>query len=173
MARKKITPKPAVDSKAKKKRDARLKINALKKTKKTKASFFKCKQCLGYIKVELKKSHFCEKPTELNLIKVLNEDGKEAWEAIKRLCTSFGTQKIYASAKAIMFSRRVCFCFVRPKPTGLEMIFFLNQKLSDPLIKRTQAYSKTKYAHTLKIVHADQIDHPLTDWLRQAWELAI
>jgi hypothetical protein len=134
-------------------------------------AWFKCPQCRGYLKVADRKSHACEPPTEQSLTAVLSEDGREAWAELRRFATSLGPQRVYASAKAIMFARRICYFFVRPKARGLVLCFFLDRPLQDAAIRRLQTYGKSKHAHLLTVSHRDQVEEPLTDWLREAWEL--
>jgi hypothetical protein len=143
-----------------------------KSQKRSRPSYFKCPQCLGYFKLEKKKAHVCVEPSEANLVRILNEDCVEVWYDLRKFATDLGDQRVYASAKAIMFSRRICYFFVRPKPKEIELCLFLNRRLKDSTIHRVQAYSKSKFAHTIKLRHVDQIGVPLTDWLREAWDLA-
>lgn len=107
--------------------------------------------------------------TENALISNLDEDLKEAWYKIKEFSHSLGDQRVYASGKAIMFSKKFCFFFVRPKKSYLEVVVFLpdNQKLPD--FKSVQKVSKTKYAHTFKLLHPDQVEGVLTETIRQAF----
>lgn len=142
------------------------------KVVKKRPSFFKCPECLGYFKTAKKKTHFCVKSTEESLTQVLDEDGKGAWLALRAFAVGLGDQRIYTSAKAIMFSRRICYFFVRPKSKRLELTFFLNHELKSPIIHSVKGYSKIKFAHTVHLNHEDQIEVPLTDWLREARELA-
>ncbi len=71
-----------------------------------------------------------------------------------------------------MFSRDVCYMFLRPKKSFVEVCFFLPKTLKNPLIKRTQATSKKKVSHLFNLVHADQVEEPLMNWLREAYEYA-
>ena len=100
-----------------------------------------------------------------------NEDLVDAWTKLRDFTESLGEQRIYTSAKAIMFARRICHAFVRPKKSYLELCFFLNHPLKNDEVK-VQKLSKVKYAHTFRLVHSDQVEEPLTDWLRQAFELS-
>jgi hypothetical protein len=70
-----------------------------------------------------------------------------------------------------MFSRKACYCFVRPKKRFLELCVFLGRTVRSPLIARSDSSSKTKVYHIIKIRHRDQVEPPLTDWLREAYEL--
>ena len=60
-------------------------------------------------------THDCRTTTEAALTRDLSEDLRDAWERLRETAVSFGDQRIYASGTAIMFSRRVCYFFVRPK----------------------------------------------------------
>jgi hypothetical protein len=100
-----------------------------------------------------------------------NEDFADAWAKLREFEESLGEQRIYTSEKAIMFARRICHAFVRPKKSYLELCFFLNRPVKSADLK-VQERSKVKYAHTFRLVHPDQVEEPLTDWLRQAFELS-
>ena len=60
-------------------------------------------------------AHDCWTTTEAALTKGLSEDLREAWERLRETAADFGEQRIYASGHAIMFSRKTCYFFVRPK----------------------------------------------------------
>ncbi len=154
------------------KRKSKSKVEKESARKSTRAAYFKCKQCLGYIQLKLRKSHVCAVPTEHDLIQILDEEGLEAWSALREYASGLGPNRIYASAKAIMFARRICYLFVRPKAKGLELCFFLDRSLKHPMIKRVQDSTRTKFAHTLVLKHRDEVEEPLTSWLREAWALA-
>lgn len=108
--------------------------------------------------------------TEADVLSDVDEDFREAFTKLRDFATSLGEQRVYASARAIMFSRRVCYLFVRPQKKYLEMVFFLSRDLEDALIHKTEERSATKFAHTVRLLHADQIEEPLTDWVREAYE---
>lgn len=101
--------------------------------------------------------------TETALIENLNEDLIEAWEKIKSFSLNLGEQRVYASGKAIMFSKKTCFFFVRPKKSYLEVVVFLSSPKKLKTFKSVVAVSKAKYAHTFKLVHADQVEGELTE----------
>jgi len=120
--------------------------------------------------VEDKQEHDCWTTTEKNLTSDLSEDLMEAWERLRETASSFGEQRIYASHKSIMFSRRTCYFFVRPKKKVLEVWFFLGRTLKTPLVRKTQNASKLKFAHMVHVMHRDQVEPPLTDWLKEAFD---
>ena len=66
----------------------------------------------------------------------------------------FGDQRVYASHSSIMFSRRACYFFVRPKKKMLELCFFLGRTVKSPLVRRAMAASRTKVAHIVHITIA-------------------
>jgi len=94
----------------------------------------------------------------------------EAWERLRETASEFGEQRIYASHHSIMFSRNVCYFFVRPKKKVLEVWFFLGRTVKAPLVRKTLQSSKVKVAHLVHVTHRDQVEAPLTDWLREAFE---
>ena len=69
-----------------------------------------------------------------------------------------------------MFSRKACYFFVRPKKNVLEIWFFLGRRLKAPMVRKTLQSSKLKVAHLVHVVHRDQVEPPLTDWLKEAFD---
>lgn len=110
--------------------------------------------------------------TEENLTRDLSEDLMDAWLRLREAACAFGEQRIYASHKSIMFSRKSCYFFVRPKKKVLEICFFLKRTLKAPRVRKQQPVSKVKVSHLIHIVHRDEIEAPITDWLQEAYELA-
>ncbi len=107
--------------------------------------------------------------TEEALTKNLGEDLLEAWLKIREFSSGLGEQRIYASGKAIMFSKKTCFFFVRPKQSYLEVVIFLSASKIRKGFKSVRAVSKTKYAHTFKLLHADQVESTLTEAIEEAY----
>lgn len=108
--------------------------------------------------------------SESYLIQELDEDLKDAWAKIRELGASLGEQRIYASGRAIMFSKKVCYFFVRPKKKYLETVIFLQRKKSPEYFKSIQPVSKTKFAHTFRLTHADQIEGELVEAIQEAYK---
>jgi hypothetical protein len=127
---------------------------------------FHCKQ-----PIEPGEPHDCWTTTEAALTRDLPEDLREAWERLRETAVEFGDQRIYASHHSIMFSRKVCYFFVRPKRSHLEVCFFLGRRLRTPRVRRVVATSKIKFAHLVQVRHRDEVEAPLTDWLREAYGL--
>jgi hypothetical protein len=96
----------------------------------------------------------------------------DAWERLRDTASEFGEQRIYASHHSIMFSRKACYFFVRPKKKALEVWFFLGRKLKAPRVKQTLQSSKLKVAHLVQVTHRDEVEAPLTDWLREAFDMS-
>jgi hypothetical protein len=129
-----------------------------------------CYHCKQWI--EAGEAHDCWTTTETALTGDLDDDLRGAWERLRETGESFGDQRIYASHNSIMFSRTSCYFFVRPKRTFLEVCVFLGQPRKAPQVRRVERASKTKLAHLIQIRHRDEVEAPLTDWLREAYELA-
>ncbi len=106
--------------------------------------------------------------TEDFLIRDLSEDLQEAWQKLRSFGESLKPQKIYASHNSIMFSKKVCCFFVRPKKSFLEVWIFLPKKVAG--LKSMQSGKKEKYCNLFKLIHADQVEEPLTDWIRESFE---
>ena len=126
---------------------------------------FHCKK-----KLKPGEPHDCWSTTEAALTAHLTPDLRDAWVRLRETAEALGDQRIYASHHSIMFSRKSCYFFVRPKNTYLELCIFLPRTLEAPQIRRAQATSKTKVAHTLRVQHRDEVEAPLTHWLREAYE---
>jgi hypothetical protein len=116
--------------------------------------------------------HDCWTTTEAALTADLSEDLWEAWERLREAAASLGDQRIYASHKSIMFSRAACYCFVRPKPKVLEVCVFLDRAIKAPQVRRSDPASRHKIANILHIRHRDEVEAPITDWLREAYEFS-
>jgi hypothetical protein len=71
-----------------------------------------------------------------------------------------------------MFSRKSCYFFVRPKRNHLEVCIFLGRAVKAPQVRRVDRASKAKTVHTVHIRHRDEVEAPLTDWLREAYEMS-
>jgi hypothetical protein len=122
--------------------------------------------------VEDKERHDCWTTTEKNLTSELPENLLEAWERLRETAVSFGEQRIYASHNSIMFSRKACYFFVRPKKKVLEVCFFLGRTLRSSVVRKTIEASKRKVAHLVHVTHRDEIEPPLTDWLHEAFNVS-
>jgi hypothetical protein len=114
--------------------------------------------------------HDCWTTTEQALTRELSEDLMNAWERLRETASEFGVQRIYASHKSIMFSRKTCYFFVRPKKKLLEIWFFLGREIKAPMVRKTVQSSKVKVAHLVYVTHRDEVEAPLTDWLREAFD---
>ena len=129
-----------------------------------------CYHCKQW--VEEGEAHDCWTTTEAALTQDLSEDLQDAWERLRETAASFGEQRIYASHKSIMFSRKSCYFFVRPKRNFLEVSVFLGRALKAPQIRRVDRVSKSKVVHVIHIRHRDEVEAPITDWLQEAYELS-
>ncbi len=127
---------------------------------------FHCKR-----RVEPGESHDCWTTTEAALLKPLPEELRDAFERLRETALTFGEQRIYASHHSIMFSRDSCYFFVRPKKSFLEVCLFLAREIKAPRIHRCDRSSKSKFFHIVRIQHRDEVESPLTDWLREAYTL--
>jgi len=115
--------------------------------------------------------HDCWTTTEAALTAHLPEDLRDAWERLRETAAEFGEQRIYASHKSIMFARDACYFFVRPKTKVLELCIFLGREVKAAQVRKADRSSKTKVYHIIHITHRDEVEAPLTDWLREAYEL--
>jgi hypothetical protein len=129
-----------------------------------------CYHCKHW--VEEGEEHDCWTTTEAALIGGLSEDLRDAWERLREAAVSLGEQRIYASHHSIMFSRKTCHFFVRPKQKYLELCVFLGRRLEAPQVRRVDHASKSKFYHLIRIVHRDEVELPITDWLKEAYELS-
>ena len=127
---------------------------------------YHCKQWVG-----TGEAHDCWTTTAAALTEGLSEDLQDAWERIHETAAAFGEQRVYASHNSIMFARKSCYFFVRPKKTFLEVCVFLGRTVKSPIVRRADNASKTKVVHVIRVVHRDEVEPPLTDWLREAYEL--
>ena len=127
-----------------------------------------CYHCKQW--VEEGEAHDCWTTTEAALIQDLSEDLRDAWERLRETAADFGEQRIYASHNSIMFSRKSCYFFVRPKKRFLEVCVFLGRTVKAPQVKRADSASRAKVAHVIHVRHRDEVEAPITDWLREAYD---
>jgi hypothetical protein len=116
-------------------------------------------------------AHDCWTTTEAALTADLSDDLREAYERIRETAAEFGEQRIYASGTAIMFARDTCYFFVRPRRSSLQLCVFLGRAVRAPQIRRAETRSAAKTCHIIDVTHRDQVEAPITDWLREAYEL--
>jgi uncharacterized protein DUF5655 len=129
-----------------------------------------CYHCKQW--VEEGQAHDCWTTTEGALTRDLSDELRDAWERLRETAVEFGDQRIYASHSSIMFSRKSCYFFVRPKRKFLEVSVFLGRTVKAPQIRRVDRASRAKMVHILRITHRDEVESPITDWLREAYELS-
>ena len=127
-----------------------------------------CYHCKQWI--EAGEAHDCWTTTEQALTRDLSDDLQEAWERLRETAAAFGEQRIYASHNSIMFARKSCYFFVRPKKTLLEVCVFLGRALKAPQVRRVDRTSKSKVAHIVHVRHRDEVEAPLTTWLQEAYD---
>ena len=128
-----------------------------------------CYHCKQWI--EEGEPHDCWTTTEAALTGELSDDLKDAWERLRETAVAFGEQRMYASHHSIMFSRKVCYFFVRPRTRFLEVCIMLGRPLKAPQIRTVMAGSRSKFANMIRITHRDEVEAPITDWLLEAYRL--
>lgn len=116
-------------------------------------------------------AHDCWTTTEAALTKDLSEDLQDAYARLREAAVELGDQRIYASHHSIMFARKAAYFFVRPKRNHLEVVIFLGRAIKAPQIKKVHESSKIKRAHVIHVRHRDEIESPITDWMREAYAL--
>ena len=129
-----------------------------------------CFHCKQWIREG--EEHDCWTTTEAALTQDLSEDLREAWEGVRETAAGFGDQRIYASHHSIMFSRKSCYFFVRPKKSFIELCIFLGREVKAPQVRRADSASKSRIVHFIRITHRDEVEPPVTDWLREAYEFS-
>ena len=127
-----------------------------------------CYHCKQW--VEEGEAHNCWTTTESALTQDLSEDLRDAWERLRDTAAAFGEQRIYASHNSIMFSRKSCYFFVRPKKSFLEVCVFLGRTVKSPQVRRVDRASKSKVVHVIQVRHRDEVEAPITDWLQEAYD---
>jgi hypothetical protein len=127
-----------------------------------------CYHCKQW--VEDDEPHDCWTTTETALTKDLSEDLQDAYARLRGAAVELGEQRIYASHSSIMFARKACYFFVRPKRKFLEVVIFLGRAIKSPRVKKVVESSKVKRAHIIQVKHRDEVEEPLTDWLREAYD---
>ena len=128
-----------------------------------------CAHCKTFVSEG--QAHDCWTTTEAVLTAELSPDLLDAWERLREAAAEFGEQRIYASHNSIMFARKVCYFFVRPKRSFLEVTIFLERAVKAPQIRRVRRSSRSKFTHVVHVRHRDEVEAPITDWLLEAYRL--
>ena len=123
---------------------------------------YECYHCKQWIAEG--EAHDCWSTTERALTEGLSEDLRDAWERLRESAVELGEQRIYASHNSIMFARKACYFFVRPKRSFLEVVIFLGRAVKSAKIKKVVESSKVKRAHMIQVRHRDEVEPPITDW---------
>ena len=110
--------------------------------------------------------------TEDEQLAGLSEELVDAWQLLRSYLIGLGEQESHTSHRSIMFGRKTCYAFVRPKKNFIELNFFLPEALDSELIKKVTAVSKTKFVHVVLLTHSDQVERPLTEWIKKAYSHA-
>jgi len=50
------------------------------------------------------------------------------------------------------------------------VVFFLGRTVRSSKIRQTLQSSRAKVAHIVRVTHRDEVEAPLTDWLREAYD---
>jgi hypothetical protein len=130
-----------------------------------------CYHCKQW--VEEGEAHDCWTTTESALTQDLSDDLRDAWARLRETAADFGEQRIYASHNSIMFSRKSCYFFVRPKKHFLEVCVFLGRAVKAPQVRRVDRTSKSKVAHVIQVRHRDEVEAPITEWLQEAYDYSM
>jgi hypothetical protein len=126
-----------------------------------------CYHCKRWI--EDFSTHDCWTTTPEALTRDLSEDLRDAWERLRETALDLGEQRMYASHSSIMFSRKACYFFVRPRPKYLELCVFLGRALVAPHVKKAAPSSSIKFYNLIRITHRDEVEAPITEWLAEAY----
>jgi hypothetical protein len=130
-----------------------------------------CYHCKQWI--EEGEAHDCWTTTEAALTRELPDELRDAWERLRETAAEFGEQRIYASHNSIMFSRKSCYFYVRPKKSFLEVCVFMGRAVQSPHVRRSDPASKTKFLNIIQLKHRDQVEAPITDWLLEAYDFSV
>jgi hypothetical protein len=74
-----------------------------------------CYHCKQWI--EAGEDHDCWITSKAALTEDLSEDLRDSWERLRETAVSFCDQRIYASHKSIMFSRKSCYFLLQASET--------------------------------------------------------
>jgi hypothetical protein len=128
----------------------------------------RCPQCKRWLS-RSSEAHYCEEATEEEVVGHLEDDLLDAWQKLRETALELGPQRVYASGKAVMFARSVCYFFIKTRKKSLELCIFLPERVEHPWVKTIRQVAKSKFAHTVLVEHEDQVASPLTGWLERAW----
>ena len=139
------------------------------KAKASAADGHTCYHCKEWVKDG--EAHDCWTTTEAALTRDLTADLRDAWERLRETAAELGEQRIYASHHSIMFARKTCYLFVRPKRSFLELNVFLGRTIRAPQVKRVIGESGRRRVHVIQVRHRDEVESPITDWIEEPYRL--
>ncbi|MCX6602287.1 MAG: hypothetical protein NTV52_01690 [Acidobacteria bacterium] len=74
----------------------------------------RCPHCKRWLS-RSSEEHFCREATEAEVVGHLEGDLLDVWRKLRETALELGPQRVYASAKAVMFARSVCYFFVKTR----------------------------------------------------------
>src|SRR5947199_8417283 len=109
-----------------------------------------CYHCKQW--VEEGEEHDCWTTTETGLTQDLSGDLQDAWERLRETAVSFGDQRIYASHKSVMFSRKSCYLFVRSKRILFEVYVLLGLTMKTAEVRIVELSSTSKIDYCINTI---------------------
>jgi hypothetical protein len=114
----------------------------------------------------------CWTTTETALRRISEEISGRLGAAAETAAALGGTTDLrFAQIGDVLTPSRDATSLVRPDQLP-QVCVFLGRTLKAPQVRRVDRASKHKIFHIIQIRHRDEVEAPITDWLREAYELS-
>ncbi len=105
--------------------------------------------------------HFAKRPPRI----------RDLYHSLMEAVTDFGPMKTEAVKNAIMVKNGPTFLAIKPRKDHIIVEFALDRPVDEFPVYKVMQYSKSKWAHYLKLDDQADIDELLLGWLREAYDL--
>lgn len=105
---------------------------------------------------------FVDKPDEIVL----------AWDALTQLVMAWQPNVYAASTKSIVYTSQKAWLIIKPMKVQLDIKFYCDERIEDPLIKRHSAYGQ-KVAHHIRIGTPEEVTLDLLALIKQGYDYSL
>src|SRR5262245_51410442 len=137
-------------------------------TEKSKPPLWQCPEC-GERFVTRNMSHSCGHHSIDEHFYDKDPHIRELFEVLVRAVRRIGPVHIYAQKTRIVFQTRGRFVAVTPRKSHLGGHIWLKRRRDHQVVYRIESLLDRDFVHNFRITHADEIDDPFCDLLREAY----
>ena len=102
-----------------------------------------------------------------------SSDVRDAYDAIDRALGDCGAYRSVPTKTQITLLADTSFGTITIRRRWINLGFMLDRELTDPRIIRALHHSAKRYAHTVRVSTAADVDAQLQEWLRESYALGV